>query len=57
MFVLYACGEFLVLQAACVPLALSGRDICGSAITGSGKVCCSCQSQYVLALSKFHEFV
>ncbi|XP_028120113.1 DEAD-box ATP-dependent RNA helicase 28-like, partial [Camellia sinensis] len=25
------------IQAACVPLALSGRDICGSAITGSGK--------------------
>lgn len=25
-------------QAACVPLALTGRDICGSAITGSGKV-------------------
>ena len=26
-----------VLQAACIPLALTGRDICGSAITGSGK--------------------
>jgi len=25
------------LQAACIPLALSGRDICGSAMTGSGK--------------------
>ncbi|KAE9591041.1 putative RNA helicase [Lupinus albus] len=25
------------IQAACVPLALTGRDICGSAITGSGK--------------------
>ncbi|KAJ7960731.1 DEAD-box ATP-dependent RNA helicase [Quillaja saponaria] len=25
------------IQAACLPLALSGRDICGSAITGSGK--------------------
>ncbi|CAI0395757.1 unnamed protein product [Linum tenue] len=25
------------IQAACIPLALSGRDICGSAITGSGK--------------------
>ena len=25
-------------QAACVPLALTGRDICGSAVTGSGKV-------------------
>jgi hypothetical protein len=24
-------------QAACIPLALSGRDICGSAMTGSGK--------------------
>lgn len=27
----------LYLQAACIPLALSGRDICGSAMTGSGK--------------------
>ncbi|XP_023553587.1 DEAD-box ATP-dependent RNA helicase 28-like [Cucurbita pepo subsp. pepo] len=26
------------IQAACIPLALTGRDICGSAITGSGKV-------------------
>ena len=26
-----------VFQAACIPLALTGRDICGSAITGSGK--------------------
>lgn len=25
-------------QAACIPLAMAGRDICGSAITGSGKV-------------------
>jgi len=25
------------IQAACVPLGLTGRDICGSAITGSGK--------------------
>ncbi|CAI7814819.1 unnamed protein product [Closterium sp. NIES-53] len=25
------------IQAACVPLAMAGRDICGSAITGSGK--------------------
>ncbi|CAK0782969.1 hypothetical protein CVIRNUC_006164 [Coccomyxa viridis] len=25
------------IQAACIPLALAGRDICGSAITGSGK--------------------
>nr|CAD1844259.1 unnamed protein product [Ananas comosus var. bracteatus] len=25
------------IQAACVPLALTGRDICGSAVTGSGK--------------------
>jgi ATP-dependent RNA helicase DDX27 len=24
-------------QAACIPLALTGRDICGSAVTGSGK--------------------
>ncbi|KAK1407791.1 hypothetical protein QVD17_39418 [Tagetes erecta] len=26
------------IQAACIPLALTGRDICGSAITGSGKL-------------------
>lgn len=25
------------IQAACIPLGLTGRDICGSAITGSGK--------------------
>ncbi|PQQ05337.1 DEAD-box ATP-dependent RNA helicase 28-like [Prunus yedoensis var. nudiflora] len=25
------------IQAACIPLACAGRDICGSAITGSGK--------------------
>ncbi|KAL4427607.1 hypothetical protein ABPG75_001696 [Micractinium tetrahymenae] len=25
------------IQAACIPLALAGRDICGSAVTGSGK--------------------
>ncbi|XP_057794855.1 DEAD-box ATP-dependent RNA helicase 28 [Salvia miltiorrhiza] len=25
------------IQAACIPLALNGRDICASAITGSGK--------------------
>ncbi|KAE8691698.1 hypothetical protein F3Y22_tig00110882pilonHSYRG00013 [Hibiscus syriacus] len=25
------------IQAACIPLALTGRDICGSAITSSGK--------------------
>jgi ATP-dependent RNA helicase DDX27 len=25
------------MQAACIPLALTGRDICGSAVTGSGK--------------------
>ncbi|KAL5557859.1 hypothetical protein UlMin_034070 [Ulmus minor] len=25
------------IQAACIPAALNGRDICGSAITGSGK--------------------
>ncbi|KAK3444009.1 hypothetical protein EUGRSUZ_A00214 [Eucalyptus grandis] len=25
------------IQAACIPLALTGRDICASAITGSGK--------------------
>ncbi|XP_024030297.1 DEAD-box ATP-dependent RNA helicase 28 [Morus notabilis] len=25
------------IQAACIPMALAGRDICGSAITGSGK--------------------
>ena len=28
---------FTHLQAACIPLALAGRDICGSAVTGSGK--------------------
>jgi ATP-dependent RNA helicase DDX27 len=28
----------LFWQAACIPLALTGRDICGSAVTGSGKV-------------------
>ncbi|CAI5508479.1 unnamed protein product [Closterium sp. Naga37s-1] len=32
------------IQAACVPLAMAGRDICGSAITGSGKNC-SCHLQ------------
>ncbi|KAE8674790.1 DEAD-box ATP-dependent RNA helicase 28 [Hibiscus syriacus] len=26
------------IQAACIPLALTGRDICGSAVTGSGKI-------------------
>lgn len=25
------------IQASCIPVALSGRDICGSAVTGSGK--------------------
>ncbi|XP_039028878.1 DEAD-box ATP-dependent RNA helicase 28-like [Hibiscus syriacus] len=25
------------IQAACIPLALTGSDICGSAVTGSGK--------------------
>lgn len=25
------------IQAACIPLAMTGRDICGSAVTGSGK--------------------
>ncbi|KAK9164505.1 hypothetical protein Syun_005407 [Stephania yunnanensis] len=25
------------IQAACIPIGLTGRDICGSAITGSGK--------------------
>lgn len=25
------------IQAACIPMAMAGRDICGSAITGSGK--------------------
>jgi len=35
-------------QAACIPLALSGRDICGSAITGSGKV-----SSLLLSLDVF----
>lgn len=24
----------MLLQAACIPLALTGRDICGSAVTG-----------------------
>lgn len=32
-----ACARALVPQAACIPLALAGRDICGSAVTGSGK--------------------
>ena len=27
----------LQMQAACIPLALTGRDLCASAITGSGK--------------------
>ncbi|KAG2315466.1 hypothetical protein Bca52824_018588 [Brassica carinata] len=26
-----------ILQAACIPLALTGRDLCASAINGSGK--------------------
>ncbi|CAM0949884.1 unnamed protein product [Alopecurus aequalis] len=36
------------IQAACIPLALTGRDICGSAITGSGKLrsLCLCWSVY-----------
>ncbi|KAG1656121.1 hypothetical protein FOA52_007820 [Chlamydomonas sp. UWO 241] len=39
---LKACGALgystpTPIQAACIPLALSGRDICGSAMTGSGK--------------------
>jgi hypothetical protein len=32
------CSVPSIFQAACIPLALTGRDICGSAITGSGKV-------------------
>jgi superfamily II DNA/RNA helicase len=32
------CSVTSIFQAACIPLALTGRDICGSAITGSGKV-------------------
>ncbi|KAL0689016.1 hypothetical protein Bca4012_088693 [Brassica carinata] len=28
----------LQMQAACIPLALTGRDLCASAITGSGPV-------------------
>lgn len=39
---LRACGTLgykqpTPIQAACIPLALTGRDICGSAVTGSGK--------------------
>ncbi|KAF8659727.1 hypothetical protein HU200_058186 [Digitaria exilis] len=30
-------NSLLAGHAACIPLALTGRDICGSAITGSGK--------------------
>ncbi|KAG6519460.1 hypothetical protein ZIOFF_022954 [Zingiber officinale] len=30
-------GKEVATVAACIPLALTGRDICGSAITGSGK--------------------
>lgn len=28
----------VLMQAACIPIALMGRDICASAMTGSGKV-------------------
>lgn len=34
----FATFRLLFWQAACIPLALTGRDICGSAVTGSGKV-------------------
>ncbi|KDD75169.1 DEAD/DEAH box helicase, partial [Helicosporidium sp. ATCC 50920] len=30
------------IQAACIPLALAGRDVCGSAVTGSGKTAAYC---------------
>jgi ATP-dependent RNA helicase DDX27 len=30
------------IQAACIPAALSGRDICASAVTGSGKTAAFC---------------
>lgn len=38
--ILFQLGELwgIFSQAACIPLALTGRDICGSAVTGSGKV-------------------
>lgn len=32
------CCVYMFGQAAGIPIALTGRDICGSAITGSGKV-------------------
>ncbi|GJM95675.1 hypothetical protein PR202_ga12446 [Eleusine coracana subsp. coracana] len=38
-------------EAACIPLALTGRDICGSAITGSGKVSLVHTLQYLLDLA------
>ncbi|KAL9260886.1 DEAD-box ATP-dependent RNA helicase 28-like protein [Drosera capensis] len=31
------CSKPTPIQAACIPLALTGRDICGSAVTGSSK--------------------
>ena len=30
------------IQAAAIPLVLSGRDICGSAITGAPSIICPC---------------
>jgi ATP-dependent RNA helicase DDX27 len=30
------------IQAACIPVALRGRDICASAVTGSGKTAGTC---------------
>src|SRR3546814_94058 len=33
----YACVDTTNVQTRVVPIALAGRDICGSAVTGSGK--------------------
>ncbi|KAJ8621513.1 hypothetical protein MRB53_030042 [Persea americana] len=38
------------IQAACIPLALTRRDICGSAITGSGKTAAFTLPVLVLSL-------
>lgn len=38
LIISFATFWLLFWQAACIPLALTGRDICGSAVTGSGKV-------------------
>ncbi|KAK3222849.1 hypothetical protein Dsin_009874 [Dipteronia sinensis] len=39
-------------QAACIPLALTGCDICGSAITGSGKT-----AAYALPIPAIHVLI